>query len=482
MKPKETFFVIPTYRLRDVAETIEKYDDNFWANGHAPKIIIFDDSTLVNYEKYYPLLEQTKTVNDIFYVGPQEKEQFITFLNERLRDKKLESLVRNLFRPSYGGNRNFTLMYTLGHLMVSSDDDMRPDALIETSPESLKTDEICRGKLFGANETGFVHRSFDLLTAFEDVLGQKVSQVPENYEIGELVVDTTMDLETNTTKGYFRENSLLLRSGEISEDAVVKMAQTFRTGTNDIDTLDFVYMYLNNDNQINPDDLNELYVLVNFRPVVTNKNWRMDCGVAGYDNRLGLPPFFPTRLRFEDYIYRLWIQQNGIVAAHVDAVQNHIRNNYMRNPLVSEIFNEEISNLLKRKIKDSLYELDDLSIKFGYTGEITLQDSEEILQKITAIYTDIIKAAKRTQDEDRKQSLQRFADSLTRVFYGFEPDFFQQNVSRIIDDVVSQFQAALEIWPTLVEICYFQKDKKDLPQTRVKNQKLKSRNGSKVHN
>jgi hypothetical protein len=170
-------------------------------------------------------------------------------------------------------------------------------------------DEICRGKLFKTNENGFIHRSFDLLTAFEDVLGQKVSQIQDNFEIGEFIVDTTMDLETNTTKGYYRENSLLLEKGEISEDAVVKMAQTFRTGTNDIDTLDFVHMYLNNESQINPDVLNEVYVLVNFRPVVTNKNWRMDCGVAGYDNRLGLPPFFPTRLRFEDYIYRLWIQR-----------------------------------------------------------------------------------------------------------------------------------------------------------------------------
>jgi hypothetical protein len=479
VKTKETIFVIPTYRLRDVAETIEKYDDNFWANGHAPKIMVFDDSSLANHEKYYPLLEQTKTVNDVFYVGPREKEQFITLLNERLRDRKLESLVRNLFRPSYGGNRNFTLMYTLGHLMVSSDDDMRPDALIETSPESLSSDEVCRGRLFKSCESGFVHRSFDLLTAFEDVLGQQVSQVPDNFEIGELVVDTTMDLETNTTQGYFRENSLLLQQGEISENAVVKMAQTFRTGTNDIDTLDFVHMYLNNESQLSPDELNEVYVLVNFRPVVTNKNWRMDCGVAGYDNQLGLPPFFPTRLRFEDYIYRLWIQQEGIAAAHVDAVQNHVRNNYMRNPLVSEIFNEEISNLLKRKIKDSIYCLDDLGIQFGYMGEVTLQDSEEILQKISAIHQQVVKAANATQDEDRKQSLQLFAENISRVFYGFEPDFFQQNVSRIVDDVVSQFHAALEIWPTLVEICYFQKDRKDLPQVRVENKKLKSRNGRK---
>jgi len=36
--------------------------------------------------------------------------------------------VRNLFRPSYGGNRNCTLMYTLGGLVISSNDDMRPYA------------------------------------------------------------------------------------------------------------------------------------------------------------------------------------------------------------------------------------------------------------------------------------------------------------------------------------------------------------------
>jgi hypothetical protein len=96
-----------------------------------------------------------------------------------------------------------------------------------------------------------------------------------------------------------------------------------------------VDLFLQDDAAERLEDLNDLYVLVNFRPAVTNKNWRMDCGIAAYDNRHGLPPFFPTRLRFiEDYIYRLWIQRDGIVAAHVDAVQNHTRNNYMRNPLV----------------------------------------------------------------------------------------------------------------------------------------------------
>jgi hypothetical protein len=108
--------------------------------------VVFDDSSPANQEKYFPLLQQTRTHNPLYYVGPHEKERFLAYLNERLRDPRLEGLVRNLFRPSYGGNRNCTLMYTLGGLTVSSDDDMRPLALMEDSPESLQTDEVCRGR------------------------------------------------------------------------------------------------------------------------------------------------------------------------------------------------------------------------------------------------------------------------------------------------------------------------------------------------
>ena len=200
MSDKDLFFVIPTYRLHDVGETVELYDEHFWRNGHSVKMIVFDDSSPVAQEKYYPLLEQTRTHNDLYYVGPKEKEQFTAHLNRRLNDRKL-------------------------------------------------------------------------------------------------------------------------RRGNVADDAIVKRAQTYRSGTNDIDAIDYVDMFLEDEDQASLDDLNERYVLVNFRPVVTNINWRMDCGVAGYDNTLGLPPFFPTRLRFEDYVYRLWIQQEGIVAAHVDAAR-----------------------------------------------------------------------------------------------------------------------------------------------------------------
>src|SRR6202051_4664946 len=360
MHDPETYFVVPTHRLRDVSETIHEYDEHFWRNGHSPQMIVFDDSTPTNVEKYFSYLEQMKTRCDLSYVGPRQKEEFIAYVNSRLRNNRLEPLVKNLFRPSYGGNRNYTLMYSLGGLMVSSDDDMRPYSLMEDSPESLENNEISRGRLHKLGKNGYVRKSFDMMSAFSDVLGKPVSEVPENYERGELLVDTSMDLETNASKGLTEENAILLQRGAVSDSAVVKIAQTFRSGTNDIDAIDFVDMFLNDEQQVSLDVLNDLYVLVNFRPVVTNKNWRMDWGVGGYDNAFGLPPFFPTRLRFEDYIYRLWIQQNSIVAAHVDAAQHHSKSNYMRNPPASEIFNEEVSNLLKRKIKSSLSSVDAL--------------------------------------------------------------------------------------------------------------------------
>jgi hypothetical protein len=301
------------------------------------------------------------------------------------------------------------------------------------------------------------------------VVGKRVADVPENYERGELLLDSSMELETNSTKGLARENSLILQRALVPADSVVKVAQTFRSGTNDIDAIDFADLFLENDEQVDPDELNELYVLVNFRPAVTNKNWRMDCGVAAYDNTFGLPPFFPTRLRFEDYIYRLWAQQPGIASAHVDAAQNHNKNNYLRNPVAAEIFNEEVCNLLKRKIKASLTRVDELTIEFEYAGEVTGADAQEILDKIAGLYARALEAAEQAATPERSDGLRLFAANLQKAFYSFEPDFFQQNLLRIADDVVSVIKGSIELWPTLVEICYFEKNRRGLPAVRVNN-------------
>src|SRR5262245_14102732 len=148
----------------------------------------------------------------------------------------------------------------------------------------------------------------------------------------------------------------------------------------------------------------------------------------------------------------------------------------MRNPPTAEIFNEEVANLLKRKIKASLSRLDELSVAFDYEGEVTAQDAQEILDKIHRMYERSLKAAEATSNPERTErvdALRLFAANLYKAFYGFEPDFFQQNLLRIVDDVVSVIKGSIELWPSLVEICYFQKDRKGLPQIRVKNRKIR---------
>ena len=93
-----------------------------------------------------------------------------------------------------------TSINTLGELMASADDDMRPYSLMEHSPESLEPDEVCRGRHHRAGENGYGRKSFDILTASRDVLGKPTAEVPEHYDRGELLVDTAMDLETNATQ------------------------------------------------------------------------------------------------------------------------------------------------------------------------------------------------------------------------------------------------------------------------------------------
>jgi hypothetical protein len=42
MHAKDLFFVIPTYRLREVGETVQAYDEHFRRNGHTVRMLVFD--------------------------------------------------------------------------------------------------------------------------------------------------------------------------------------------------------------------------------------------------------------------------------------------------------------------------------------------------------------------------------------------------------------------------------------------------------
>ena len=123
------------------------------------------------------------------------------------------------------------------------------------------------------------------------------------------------------------------------------------------------------------------------------------------------------------------------------------------------------------KIKATVSHLDALTIGFDYEGEVTGEDAREILDKITVLHQRALKAAETARTVDRAQALRTFAASLEKAFYSFEPDFFQQNLLRIVDDVVGVIKASIQLWPTLVEIAYFEKRRNGLPKARVRNQK-----------
>lgn len=61
---------------------------------------------------------------------------------------------------------------------------------------------------------------------------------------------------------------------------------------------------------------------------------------------------------------------------------------------------------------------------------------------------------------------------MRKAFYGFEPDFFQQNLLRIVDDVLTVIKGSMELWPTLIEIAFFEKARRGLPEILVSNQRL----------
>ncbi len=59
---------------------MEQYDQHFWRNGHSVPIVVFDDPSPANQEKYFPLLERTRTHNELYYVGPREKENLLAYV------------------------------------------------------------------------------------------------------------------------------------------------------------------------------------------------------------------------------------------------------------------------------------------------------------------------------------------------------------------------------------------------------------------
>jgi hypothetical protein len=459
---EEVSLVLPTYRLKDVAQTAEEYSKNLETHGHDIPIIVFDDSSHDIQKQHFYCLQNSKAKN-LRYVGPEQKAAFIELLLAKIGTER-EATVRKLLRPSYGGNRNNTALYTLGQKFISADDDMRPHGLFYHEPAMMSHREVLRGQyVHKVNDRDkVVQREFDLAGALLAVLGKKVSEIDQsNFLIGFTLVDSLTDLYTNKTVGALVPNTVTLVDGPIHPDAKIMTAQTFRTGSADVDAVDYANDFLQDPHNAFVNDMALRYVIQGFQPCITNNNWRLDCGISSYDNRDGLPPFFPTRLRFEDYMFRLWLQQDRVAAAHVNAVQTHYKNPYMRESLAHDIWNEEMANYLKIKLKERMRDITGTGIVFEGKVTVAQEETKDILAKGREFYKRaLIRAAHVIDTQEKNEHLTPeqnsnlmigFARDLYNEFSGFSTDEFHLRMQRTIDDEVTLIQDTVKVWPELLQ-------------------------------
>lgn len=471
--------VIPTIRLRDVKETAEAYAANFSRYGHKTPILIFDDSDAATSERYVDSLETISNRDAIYYIGHSEKTRFIKILQERSCVDI--TLLRKILKPSYGGNRNFTILYTLGNLFLSADDDIRPHGLLHKNRQPLDKKEVSKGLYIDKTDphNEIEQRDYDIMGAYLDVLGKRVGSIEDidRFLLGSTLVDSMTDLYTNRTLGPLKPNTISLVDGQVDPEARVVTAQAFRSGSADVDAIDYANDFLINPYHAFVNDMSMRYVLQGFTPVITKTNWRLDCGISGYDNTHGMPPFFPTELRFEDYIFRIWLQHPEMAAAHVGAAQTHYRNPYMRASIPADMWNEEMANFLKPRLKEEVQQIDKTHIKFNGDIHVSEDEARNIMEAGKAYY---MRAINRAADvmtsksmsepltpEQHSNYLIGFARDLFEQYSGFSLSDFYEHMKHTVSDEVEMIIRTMEVWPTILEATEKIKRKGRLPMRKI---------------
>lgn len=474
----EVSLVIPTYRLKDVAETVLEYHANLDKYGHDLPVIVFDDSTIETHLRDFSTFT-SRVPPQILYVGPREKAGFLALLVEKLGAEH-EPALRRMLRPSYGGNRNHTLLYTLGEMFISADDDMRPHGLFHRQRELLNGKEVLKGLYIDKTdpEQVIVQEEFDLVTVYLSVLGKSIRTVNGSCElVGSTLIDSMMDLYTNQTKGPLQPNTITLVEGEVNPQARIVTAQTYRSGSADVDAIDYANDFLINPYHAFVNDMSLRYVIQAFKPCVTSTNWRLDCGISGYDNSKGLPPFFPTQLRFEDYVFRLWLQDAGVAAAHVNGVQAHYRNPYMRESLPHDLWNEAMANFLKPRLKEQIVQINPTTLVFNGEIHVSGDESRKIVEEGRCYYVKALQRAatvvrqRETSDplspEQKSNYLIGFARDVYDEYEGFDVAAFQRKMQRTIDDEMKAIVSTMTVWPDVLEAASELKQSENIPLRKI---------------
>lgn len=462
---------IPTYRPERVVQTVLDYNGHFSRFGHEIPIYVFDDSaynrTAANLSRIASQLQ-----SPVWVIGKEEKKSFLEELASEMAcsDSDLAILTKML-RPSFGGNRNHIVLYTFGQKFMAVDDDICPYGLV-TPNLNLGTEDknlVIKGNPVSLKRVTPHKKEEDLIGAFLEVLGQPVGAV-DGFLRGEYVQDPKAELYKNKSQVLAASESVfhLVPSREDFSNAKIKMAETCLTGTDNLDSLDFAYFFLNDPSAQRLQDDGHVFIVSVYHPFVTKENWKNACGVSGYDNTEGLPAFFPTTLRFENYAYRLWIQKEEYASAHIKAFQHHNRDAHERASLPSEIVNEEFANLLKDKLRLSLGEIGPVTLAFDYDGKVFREETDQILNLGKKVYGEVKDKISDSDPSSRRyEQLCSFAQELRTEFLGFDADAFYQKAQHTIREEFNLIVESQKLWPRCLEAVRKMQAKKRLPLRRI---------------
>ena len=439
----ELFFTIPTYRHREVHKCVDEYLNHFGVYNHQIPIIVFDDSPLDKSKITINFLSKVKKERpsaDIRYIGPVEKRKYLS----KLSSLNPDPLLPEMLCPSYGGNRNWILLATLGNYFISVDDDMHPYGIFNRTKKN-NSDAVLEGT-YTRDLSCFEKESVDLIAAYTSMIGRIVGDYiasNPNVRAGNHLVDSNMDLALNMTVGELKDNQITISPGAINPKAIIKIVQTYLSGDADIDSKDLIGGFIKSGSEEALRGVVPLkYAVNNFKPCIVAEDYRLTGAVLGLDNSEGFICFLPTKLRFEDYIFRSYSKKPEIHVGYCPAVQTHSRSLANRNNIVKDFVIEEIATVIKKSIINGVMGISELEIRLAKDPSYDVKELYDIWNQLAEYLSkmDITTAHG-----------EAFADALKEEMISTErAGKFVANFTQRIDEEYSKIRRAIKIWPDMI--------------------------------
>jgi hypothetical protein len=204
------------------------------------------------------------------------------------------------------------------------------------------------------------------------MLGRPVAEVSAAWTdagrplpVGSHLRDTNVDLTLNQAIRPLQPAAVELVPAQSGLQGRIGLTQAFLSGDPDLDARELVWAFHRwGDGRILQGRTPVQFVIDQHHPCLLDHDFRLTAAVLGLDNTGGTIPFIPTRLRFEDYLMRLYSLRQGFHVGYTDVVQTHRRAMAGRNNTVRDLVIEGLATLMKQLINAGLRETGAFAFRF----------------------------------------------------------------------------------------------------------------------